>query len=78
MPFVNVRTARGLLDPARKARLHEEITDLLVRIEGRGDPGFRKYVLVLIEEHPAESWSAGGHGMTGEDVASLARAGSDT
>lgn len=74
MPFVNVRTARGLLSPEKKSRLHEEITDLLVRIEGGGDPEFRRHVLVLIEEHPPEAWSASGQPLTEEAIAALAGA----
>jgi 4-oxalocrotonate tautomerase len=71
MPFVNIRTARGLLTPEQRTRLQEEITDLLVRVEGGGDPGFRQYVLVLIEEHAAESWSVGGQRLTDEAIAAL-------
>jgi len=38
------------------------LTDLLVEIEGAGDPDFRRFVfvLVLVEEHDAEDWSVGG------------------
>lgn len=60
MPFVNVRTARGLLNAEQKSRLHEELTEVLVRIEGGGDPDFRQFVMVLIEEHEQHSWSVAG------------------
>jgi 4-oxalocrotonate tautomerase len=61
MPFVNIRTARGLLSSAQKDRLHAEVTDLLVRIEGNGDEAFRPFVTVLIEEHEPGCWSVGGN-----------------
>jgi len=60
MPFVNIRTARGLLSPAAKSELCTRLTDLLVEIEGGGDPDFRRFVFVLVEEHDAEDWSVGG------------------
>lgn len=60
MPFVNIRTARGILDEAAKYELHRRITDLLVEIEGRGNPDFRPLVSVLIEEHDPAAWSLGG------------------
>ena len=71
MPFVNVRTARGLLDDARKKELQERLTDLLVEIEGRGDPAFRPLVWVLVEELDPESWCIGGMPVTGATIAQL-------
>lgn len=64
MPFVNVRTARGLLSAEQKQQLHSELTDVLVRIEGGGDPAFRQFVMVLIEEHDHDSWSIAGNEAT--------------
>lgn len=61
MPFVNVRTARGLLSAEQKNQLHSELTEVLVRIEGGGDEAFRQLVTVLIEEHEPESWSVAGN-----------------
>jgi 4-oxalocrotonate tautomerase len=72
MPFVNVRTARGLLSPARKRELQEGITDLLVRIEGRGDPEFARFVTVLVEEHEPSAWCVQGVSFTAEAVEALA------
>lgn len=72
MPFVNVRTTRGLLSEQQKAELHTELTELLVRIEGQGDPDFRQYVLVLIEEHEAGSWSVAGQPLTEQAIQALA------
>lgn len=75
MPFINVRTALGLLDTEQKSQLHAELTDVLVRIEGGGQEAFRQYVTVLIEEHPAEAWSVSGQPLTREAISSLAQSG---
>lgn len=66
MPFVNIRTAKGLLSPAQKAELSARITDLMVEVEGRGNPAFRSLVWVLIEEHAAASWCLGGTQITAD------------
>ncbi|HAT4985950.1 TPA: 4-oxalocrotonate tautomerase [Serratia marcescens] len=60
MPFVNVQTVKGMLDEGQKSELLARITDLLVEIEGRGDPAFRQSVWVRIDEHAPEQWSLGG------------------
>ena len=72
MPFVNVRTAKGLLTESRKHELCTRLTDLIVELEGRGDPSFRQYVLVLIEEHEAENWNVAGNQLTPEMIRELA------
>lgn len=59
MPFVNIRTIAGLLDGPRKRLLADRIADLLVEVEGGGDPAFRDKVWVLVEEHPPEHWTVG-------------------
>lgn len=64
MPFVNIRTARGLLDDEQKRELQRRVTDLMVELEGRGNPAFRPYVWVLIEELPSEHWCLGGTQVT--------------
>ena len=68
MPFINIRTVEGLLNKEQKRELHERITKLMVEIEGGGDPDFKKYVSILIEEHDAEHWSVGGTSLTAEAV----------
>ncbi len=73
MPFVNVRTARGLLDSEQKLQLHRELTELMVRIEGGGDPMFARYVTVLLEEHDAECWSLSGQELSEGAVLELAQ-----
>ncbi|VIO73814.1 hypothetical protein CI1B_58570 [Bradyrhizobium ivorense] len=60
MPYVTISTVRGILDLAQKRALHERITDLMVEVEGQGNPDFRKTVWVKIEEGEPASWSLGG------------------
>lgn len=71
MPFVNIRTAKGLLDEAQKRQLSSRITDLMVEFEGRGKQSFRDLVWVLIEEHDATSWCLGGMQVTAEMIGGL-------
>ena len=68
MPFVNIRTVKGLLNKEQKRELHQRITELMVEIEGGGDPDFKQYISILIEEHDAENWSASGISLTAEAV----------
>jgi 4-oxalocrotonate tautomerase len=35
------------------------MTDLIVEIEGRGNPEFRQSVWIRIDEHEPEQWSLG-------------------
>jgi 4-oxalocrotonate tautomerase family enzyme len=60
MPFVNVRTLKGALDPDQKRELQERLTDVLVAVEGGGNPVFRQFVWVMIEEEDASHWMIGG------------------
>lgn len=71
MPFVNVRTAKGLLDPEQKQELHRRITDLMVEVEGRGNSAFRPCVMVLIEEHDAGAWSVHGRNLSSAIIEEL-------
>ena len=66
MPFVNVRTVKGLLDAPQKQALHQRVTDLLVAGEGRGNPAFRPLVCVLMEEAASTNGSGGGVPVTTE------------
>jgi 4-oxalocrotonate tautomerase len=50
MPFINVRTAKGMLDASQKQELHQRLSEVLVEVEGRGNAAFRSLVIVLIEE----------------------------
>ena len=55
MPYVSISTAKGILDVEQKQRLLEKITDLMVEIEGQGNPEFRKLVWVKIDEQDPSS-----------------------
>ena len=50
MPYVTISTVRGILDVAQKKTLLERVTDLMVEVEGQGNPEFRRNVWVRIEE----------------------------
>jgi 4-oxalocrotonate tautomerase len=69
MPYVAITTVRGILDVAQKKALLERVTDLMVEIEGRGNPDFRQHVWVKIEEQEPGHWSIGGMMLTPEFVA---------
>lgn len=69
MPHVIVQTIEGILDNDQKKRLLERVADVMVEIEGRGDPAFRKGVWVRIEEQPATHWYLGGAAYTPEMIA---------
>lgn len=47
MPFVNVQTIKGIMTAEQKSELLRRMTDLLVEIEGQGDPQFRQSVWIL-------------------------------
>lgn len=71
MPFVNVRTVKGLLTEAQRQEMQDRISQVMLEIEGRGNPDFRKYIMVLIEEHDAAAWSVHGNTLTPEIVDGL-------
>ena len=56
MPFVNVQTIKGIMTAEQKSELLRRMTDLLVEIEGQGDPQFRQSVWIRIDEHDPEQW----------------------
>ncbi len=60
MPFVNIRTFKGALSRKEKKELQNKITDLLVKYEGKGNPEFKKFVWVMLEEEEPENWMIGG------------------
>lgn len=69
MPIVSIKTVQGLLNQDKKVELHKRITDLMVEIEGAGDPKFAKFVVVNITEEPAENFSGGGMVLSPELLA---------
>ena len=60
MPIVTIKTVKGLLTAEKKSELHKKISELLVEIEGGGNPQFAKFVVVNISEEPADNFSGGG------------------
>ena len=46
MPFVNVQTIKGIMNSEKKKELLRRMTDLIVEIEGNGDPEFRRSVWI--------------------------------
>mgnify|MGYP000835964472 CR=1 FL=1 len=54
MPFVNVQTIKGIMTAEQKSELLRRMTDLLVEIEGQGDPQFRQSVWILSLIHISE------------------------
>ncbi len=69
MPFVNVQTIKGMMNSEQKKELLRRMTDLIVEIEGNGDPEFRRSVWIRIDEHEPEQWSLGGIQPTSEIIA---------
>ena len=69
MPFVNVQTIKGIMNSEQKKELLRRMTDLIVEIEGNGNPEFRRSVWIRIDEHEPEQWSLGGIQPTSEMIA---------
>jgi 4-oxalocrotonate tautomerase len=59
MPYLQLQTVKGLLSPEQKRYLMDKFSDLLVEVEGGGNPEFRKMVWIRIDETDAENWSLG-------------------
>jgi 4-oxalocrotonate tautomerase len=74
MPFVNVRTLKGALDADQKRQLQERLTDVLVEVEGGGNPVFRQFVWVMVEEEEPSHWMIGGLVPSVEQVKALRQA----
>lgn len=68
MPIVHIKTMKGLLTKEKKAELHKKITDVLVEVEGNGNPSFAKYVVIEIKEEEPENFSIGGQQASPELV----------
>lgn len=71
MPFVNVRTAKGLLTADQKRELHSRIAEVMVEVEGLGNPEFLNYVSILIEECEPDAWSVHGTALTADAIAQI-------
>lgn len=71
MPYLQLQTVKGLLSPEQKRTLMDRFTELLVEIEGGGNPEFKKMVWIRIEETEAENWSIGELRPTADQVARM-------
>lgn len=71
MPFVNVRTIKGLLNEQQKKEMMNRLSDVLVEIEGGGNPEFRKWIWILIEENEPTQWQTGELQPTAEYIAAV-------
>lgn len=69
MPFINLRTVKGLLTDEQKKYLMDKFTNLLIETEGGGNPEFRKMVWIQIEEEDPENWQIGELRPTPETIA---------
>ena len=69
MPNITISTVRGILDADQKRAMLERITDVMVEIEGQGNPDFRSKVWIKIEEQEPANWMAGGLIPTAEMIA---------
>jgi 4-oxalocrotonate tautomerase len=59
MPYLNLKTVKGLLSTEQKQYLMEQFTKLLVETEGGGNPEFKKMVWIQIQEEAPEHWQLG-------------------
>lgn len=67
MPFVTVKTVKGVLNEVQKQDILEGISELIVRVAG-GDKEqtFKEAVWVVIEEEEPGNWYLGGKKPTAE------------
>ena len=72
MPFVNIKTMKGALTEAQKTELHTRITDLMIEVEGRGNPQFRNYVMIMIDELEPQNIGMAGRQGSAEFVKKIA------
>ncbi len=68
MPFVNIKTLKGALTEDQKTELHRKVSEVMIEVEGRGDPQFGKYVMIMIEELEPRNASIGGRQASEEFV----------
>ena len=69
MPFLNLKTIKGLLSDEQKKYLMEKFTELMIETEGGGNPEFRKMVWIQIEEEQPTHWQIGELRPTPEFIA---------
>ena len=75
MPLITVRLIEGVLSPAQKSRMIEELTDAMVEIEGEST---REVTSIIVDETKSGEWSIAGQPLTTADVKNLQAAQSPT
>lgn len=59
MPFLTLKTVKGLLSEEQKQYLMDKFTEILVEVEGGGNPDFKKSVWIQIDETEPNNWQMG-------------------
>ncbi|WP_066016765.1 MULTISPECIES: tautomerase family protein [Endozoicomonas] len=59
MPFVSVKTVKGLFNEIQKQEVMDGISELLVKVAAGGEDRFQQAVWVVIEEQEPGNWSLG-------------------
>jgi 4-oxalocrotonate tautomerase len=70
MPLVDVQLIEGVFDRDQKKRMIQEITEVMVRIEGEA---MRDVTWVRIQELASGEWGIGGKPLTTADIKALQR-----
>ncbi len=65
MPLVNVQVIENVFTPEQKKEIIEQITDVMVAIEGEA---LRELTWVKIDEVKEGNWGIGGRALRAEDV----------
>ena len=73
MPFLNLKTIKGLLNDEQKKYLMDKFTELLIETEGGGNPEFKKMVWIQIEEEEPKNWQIGELRPTSEFISGFVR-----
>ncbi|WP_394779043.1 4-oxalocrotonate tautomerase family protein [Undibacterium sp.] len=73
MPYLQLQTIKGLLSPEQKQYLMQKFSELLLEVEGGGNPEFRKWIMIKIEEQEPANWSVGELRPTAESIAQFVR-----
>lgn len=60
MPFVTVRTVKGVFNEIQRQEIMEGITEMITRVADHPEEGFREAVWVVIEEQEPSHWYFGG------------------
>ena len=60
MPFVTVRTVKGVFNEIQRQDIMEGITEVISKVSGSRDEGFKESVWVVVEEQEPSHWFFGG------------------